>query len=388
MKMLKALFVPLLISLIGIVELSRINKSYFERQLIFLIMAVVIFLIVRRINMKKIIHHYLFFYIPGLLLLIMPLFMAHGHVKRWINLGGFSFQPSEVAKIFFILFMASYFDKKENRTTHGFIKGLLLSGLYFALVFIEPDFATASTYIFIFAVVSYVVGIDFSVLLLFALAPLSAIFSFSWVLYLTLIVVLTVYLFLMEKRRFFFAISMYTIVFAFGLFTPYIWNRVLKPYQRQRVISFLDPEKHRDTSGWQVYQGKIALGAAGFWGRFGESFNQKNLKFLPAPHTDFIFSSIGEDVGFLGLLILFTLYTFLLFYFYEVIKKSRKGYIKISAVGTLAFFIYHIIFNIASNLGLFPVAGIPLAFLSYGGTHLLTEYTLLGIVDGMYERGE
>lgn len=388
MRVFKVLFVSLLISTIGVVELARINKAYFERQLLFLIMGVIIFFIVKRINLKKIIHHYGFFYIPGLILLLLPLFMSHGHVKRWINLGGFSFQPSEVAKIFFILFLAAFFDKKENRSTSGFLKGLFMSGLYFGLVFIEPDFATASTYIFIFAVVSYVVGIDFSVLLLFALAPLSAIFSFSWVLYLALIVLLTIYLFLMEKRRFFFAISMYTIVFSFGLFTPYLWNRVLKPYQRQRVISFLDPEKHRDTSGWQVYQGKIALGAAGFWGRFGESFNQKNLKFLPAPHTDFIFSSIGEDVGFLGLLILFTLYAFLFFYLYEIIKKSKKSYIKITAAGTLAFFVYHIVFNIASNLGLFPVAGIPLAFLSYGGTHIITEYMLLGIVGGMYERGE
>ncbi len=388
MRVFKVLFVSLLISTIGVVELARINKAYFERQLLFLIMGVIIFFIVKRINLKKIIHHYGFFYIPGLILLLLPLFMSHGHVKRWINLGGFSFQPSEVAKIFFILFLAAFFDKKENRSTSGFLKGLFMSGLYFGLVFIEPDFATASTYIFIFSVVSYVVGIDFSVLLLFALAPLSAIFSFSWVLYLALIVLLTIYLFLMEKRRFFFAISMYTIVFSFGLFTPYLWNRVLKPYQRQRVISFLDPEKHRDTSGWQVYQGKIALGAAGFWGRFGESFNQKNLKFLPAPHTDFIFSSIGEDVGFLGLLILFTLYAFLFFYLYEIIKKSKKSYIKITAAGTLAFFVYHIVFNIASNLGLFPVAGIPLAFLSYGGTHIITEYMLLGIVGGMYERGE
>ena len=388
MKGFKALLVPVLISAIGVVELARINSMYFERQFVFLIMAIIVYFVVRRISLKKIIHHYLLFYVPGVFLLLLPLFLAHGHVKRWINLGGFSFQPSEVAKIFFILFLASFFNKRENRTTQGFIKGLILSGVYFVLVFIEPDFATATTYIFIFGLVSYMVGIDFSVLLLFALAPLAAMFSFSWILYLALIILLTVYLFLIERKRFFFAISMYTIVFSFGLFTPYLWNRVLKPYQRQRVISFLDPEKHRDTSGWQVYQGKIALGAAGFWGRFGESFNQKNLKFLPAPHTDFIFSSIGEDVGFLGLLLLFILYSFLLFYFYEVIKKSKKNYIKITAAGALAFFVYHIIFNIASNLGLFPVAGIPLAFLSYGGTHLLTEYTLLGIVDGMYERGE
>ncbi len=388
MRALKSIFIPLFISIIGIIELARINTVYFEKQMAFLVLAILLYFTVIKINLKRIMHQYLLFYIIGLILLLLPLFSAHGAVKRWINIGGFTFQPSEVAKIFYILFLSSFFSKKERTGVSGFLKALFMSGVYFGLVFIEPDFATASTFMFIFAIVSFVVGVDFNVLLLFALAPLSAIFSFSWVLYVGLIILLTIYLFLLEKRRFFFAIFIYVIVFSFGLLTPYIWNNVLKPYQRQRVISFLDPEKHRDTSGWQVYQGKIALGAAGFFGRFGESYNQKNLRFLPAPHTDFIFSSIGEDVGFLGLVLLFVLYIALLWHLYEIVKKSRRMYIKISSAGTLAFFIYHIIFNIASNLGLFPVAGIPLALLSYGGTHIITEYTLLGLVEGMYERGE
>ncbi len=388
MRVLKSIFVPMLISIIGIVELARINTVYLKKQIGYLVFAIILYFIATKIKLKKVMHQYLLFYISGLFLLLLPLFLSHGAVKRWINLGGFTFQPSEVAKIFYILFLASFFSKKERTSVGGFLKALFMSSIYFGLVFIEPDFATASTFMFIFAIVSFAVGVDFNVLLLFALAPLSAMFSFSWILYIALIVVLTLYLFLLEKRRFFFAISMYVIVFSFGLLTPYIWNNVLKPYQRQRVISFLDPEKHRDTSGWQVYQGKIALGAAGFFGRFGESFNQKNLKFLPAPHTDFIFSSIGEDIGFLGLVILFVLYISLLWHLYEIVKKSRKMYIKTFATGTLAFFIYHIVFNIASNLGLFPVAGIPLALLSYGGTHIVTEYTLLGLLEGMYERGE
>lgn len=388
MRALKFISIPLIISIIGILELARINTIYFKKQLVFLILALILFFVVSKIKFKKIIHQYLLFYIPGIILLLLPLILSKGAIKRWINIGGIYFQPSEVAKIFYILFLSSFFSKKERKKTGNFMKALFMSSLYFGLVFIEPDFATASTFIFIFAIVSFAIGVDSNILLLLGLAPLSAIFSFSWILYILLIISLTIYLFLLPKRRFFFAISIYTIAFSLGLLTPYIWNNVLKPYQRERVISFLDPEKHRDTSGWQVYQGKIALGAAGFFGRFGEDYNQKNLRFLPAPHTDFIFSSIGEDVGFLGLVIIFSLYIALFWKLYEIVKKSRKVHSKIFAVGTLSFFIYHIIFNIASNLGLFPVAGIPLAFLSYGGTHLITEYILLGIAAGMYERGE
>ena len=388
MKQIKALFTPLLISIVGVIELARINNAYFEKQIAFLILGIILFFISSKINLKRIMHHYLIFYLSGLLLLLLPLFLSHGSVKRWINIGGFTFQPSEVAKIFYLLFLASFFSEKERKKVGEFLKALFMSLVYFGLVFIEPDFATASAFIFIFAIVSYVVGVDFNVLLVLALIPIAAMFSFSWILYISLIVALTIYLFTLKKRRFFLAILIYTTCFTFGLFTPYIWNKVLKPYQRQRIISFLDPEKHRETSGWQVYQGEIALGAAGFYGRFGESFNQKNLRFLPAPHTDFIFSSIGEDVGFLGLALLFALYAVFFSYMYNIVKKSKRMYIKVFASGALSLFIYHVVFNIASNLGLFPVAGIPLALLSYGGTHIITEYTLLGLLEGMYERGE
>lgn len=387
MKQFRLLFYAVLISSIGVWEIFRINNGLGEKQLFFVILSIIIFFLMKTVNLKKIMHLPYVFYAAGIIFAIAPLVLSKGHIKRWIYVSGIQFQPSEVAKIFYIFFIASFYNDAKRRSGQGFIKALLLSLVYFGLVFMEPDLATSASFLFIFFVVSYIAGVPMDLLFLLAIASLAGLTSFSKIAFLILLIVVTIYI-ISTKHALLYVIILYTSVITVGLATPIAWNRVLKPYQRARIISFLDIEKHRMESGWQVYQAEIAMGSAGLWGKTNRKFSQKNLKFLPAPHTDFIFSSIGEDAGFIGLFVITLLYILFLRELTKDIKKVKRIYVKLFAAGVFSYFVYHIIFNIASNIGFFPVAGIPLAFLSYGGSHILVEYTLTGLTAWMLARGQ
>jgi len=165
-----------------------------------------------------------------------------------------------------------------------------------------------------------------------------------------------------------------------GFSTPILWQKVLKPYQRERILGFVYPEKYRHGSAWQTRQAKIALGSGGIFGKGYKKGTQKGLAFLPAAHTDFIFASIGEEFGFAGcfaiILGFFSLITAVLRRSQRVKEKGNR----LLAQGIALSLAFSVLVNLGSNLGIFPVGGMPLPFISYGGSHLFFEFVSLGMV--------
>lgn len=261
--------------------------------------------------------------------------------KSWINLGLFSFQPSELAKPFTILALCSYIrDEETNRFTlrdFSILLGIIF--IPFSLTLLQPDFGTAVTF----------------------LALIPAIFVFSD-------------LKLKEILKLG-AIGASIFLILFGL----AWVSFFKPYQKERILTFLDPSRDPQKAGYQINQAKIAVGSGKIYGKGLHSGTQNRLNFLPAPHTDFIFAVIGEELGFAGSSFVIILFFILLNKLLIIAEnaKTREGSFLCIAAFFLLFF--HICVNIGMVLGLFPIMGIPLPFLSYGGSFLVTTTFLVGL---------
>jgi len=167
-----------------------------------------------------------------------------------------------------------------------------------------------------------------------------------------------------------------------GILTPVLWNR-MAPYQQQRIIAFLDPARYSSGAGYQIIQSKVAVGSGGLTGVGFLEGTQKGLAFLPARHTDFIFSVVGEEFGFLGTTTLLSLFTLLIIRGFRIAAAARDPFASLTVVGILSMLAFEEFVNIGVTLGLVPVTGLPLPVYSYGGTSLLSTLAALGIVLGV-----
>ncbi len=373
------IIIPAVLLFLGLVELSSISKVYFERELAWALLSLGIFVAFTLIPLKFWRALALPIYIASLLLLVLTLFKGGPGPRRWLTFGGMRFQPSELAKLAYILMAAKIIAGRRRGQFPLILQLGTLAVLPFMLTVIEPDLATSVTFLWIYISLLYLFEVSSRYLLFLILPPLAVITSFSPVLFLILFVGAFLYSRYI-KSSIAYSISLLGLLLTIGLTTPIIWNKALKDYQRQRVIAFLAPEKYKTGAGWQVVQAKIALGSGGLLGKGYGKGTQKGLAFLPAAHTDFIFSSFGEEFGFLGSLIVFALVAVFLVVVMNAASKMRDRYRRALGFGILAYFVYHFLANIGTNLGLFPVAGVPLPFMTYGGSHLIVEMSFLGLL--------
>lgn len=305
-----------------------------------------------------------------LLLLIVVLFMPSiNDAHSWILLPGFQFQPSELAKVVMILVVARLISKEHISEMKMLLNSLAITILPIILILMEPDLGT--TLVFWGALFLMLAQAGFPlVYLLILISPiLGVIFSFSWILYLISALLLTAYYFRERLNWILIAFSLSLNTFVF-LITPVIWNN-LKAYQQNRILTFINPMHDPLGAGYQVIQAKIALGSGQIFGKGFLMGSQKNMNFLPEHHTDFIFSVIGEEFGFIGTTIL--LFVFFLFFnrvIYLIRVVSKKEH-KIIISGILGYMVLQLFINIGMNIGVMPTTGIPLPFISYGGSNLL-----------------
>jgi rod shape determining protein RodA len=384
------IYFALILSTIGVIELTSINPQIAEKQVAFIILALLLYTLFSLVPLKFLrISAYLVFGL-SLILLILVLLTPQSGPKRWINIGLLTFQPSEFAKISLSLLLAKIYSETRRKGNGVVLKALLLSLLPLSLVLIEPDLGTSVIFYFIFLIVTYTSGVRLELFYFALLFPLSIITSFSPLLFLILFV-LTAFGLYSIGHKWNFIVPLLLYVLFLGFFTPLLWKRGLKDYQRERIVAFLSPEKYSESAGWQTLQARIALGSGGIIGKGFKRGTQKGLEFLPAAHTDFIFSSFGEEFGFIGtllVLLIFALFTGSIFKLVWV----RDEFSKLFAVGIGSVFLYHIVVNIGGNLGILPITGIPLPFISYGGSHLISEYISIGILtriryEGILARG-
>jgi len=306
-----------------------------------------------------------------------------GGATRWLQVGGIRFQPSELAKLATVLLLARVLAARR-RPAESFPSLAVLAVVFLVpavLVLRQPDLGTALVFIALGPPMLYWSGVSFPYLLL-ATSPLLSIVCASslpsWIVFSVFLLVLAYFsrTVLLEKILF------VVLSVATGIATPVLWGR-LEPYQQQRILAFLDPAKYSSGAGYQIIQSKVAIGSGGLTGVGFLDGTQKGLAFLPARHTDFVFSVVGEEFGFLGTLAVLGLFVLLLVRGFRIAAATRDPFAALTVIGILSMLAFQVFVNIGVTVGLVPVTGLPLPIFSYGGTSLVSTLAGLGIVLGV-----
>jgi len=321
------------------------ESQFFERQSIFLGISLIAFFILSFTDFRflkrtgVIVGIYSFFTV-----LLIALFIT-GHIAKgaqsWFSFGEFSFQPADFMKLVLIIVLAKYFSRRHVEIAH--FKHIFISGIYmaipFILVLLQPDFGSAMIIFLIWFGMALVSGIS---------------------------------------KKHLIAVFLVGVTIFSGL-----WFFGFKDYQKARIVNFIHPLVDVQGSGYNAYQSTIAVGSGELLGKGIGYGTQSRLKFLPEYETDFIFAAFAEEWGFIGALLLLVLFGLLIWRVLANAYVGATNFEMLFGMGVAIFFMSHIIINVGMNIGILPVTGITLPFMSYGGSHLLVEFIALGILMGM-----
>jgi rod shape determining protein RodA len=369
----------------GAMEGNGIN--YFFKQLVWIGIGLALMMTIVFIPNKLIYESaYILYGVSLFLLVIVMFFGSVGQgAERWLRFGPLYIQPSEIAKLTTILAVARFIsqDKVNLNSFKDFILATSFILVPFIFIVRQPDLGTAMVFGALALPMFYWAGLKGSNLILILMPFLIMLASFQFYTFLILMIIIVLYLAYTRKSKTVSIINFLANI-SMGMLTPVLWNN-LKSYQRNRIKIFLNPEADPKGAGYQIIQSKVAIGSGGFTGKGFLQGSQTQLRFLPEQHTDFIFAVIGEEFGFLGVLIgLIFFFVFLMRgIFIATIVKSRFN--SIVAIGIVTVLAFHVIVNIGMTIGLFPVTGLPLPFLSYGGSALLTNMVMAGILLNFYK---
>lgn len=385
-------------------------KTNFSKQIYFSIFCAFIAIFILLLDSKVFTALANLSYGAGILLMLATFVLGKNinGSKSWIPIaGGFNLQPAELCKIFTALFLAKFISKPE--TDFKSLKSHLIAGAAIALPaflsILQHEMGLALVYsAFIFAM--YREGLPpviLVVLLSFAILVIATLLLEPTVLAIALTVIAGLFIFSMIKKfkknksKILIVFAIWGICFGTVRFAvPYIFNHVFECYQSTRIYSMVGKEydcsqnkksasptgEHRGKKpdDYNVKQSKIAIGSGGFWGRGFLKGTQTRGKYVPEQHTDFIFTSLGEAFGFVGTFTFLALYLFFLFRLIRIAERQRSAFSRVYAYSVVGIFFFHIAVNISMTIGLFPVVGIPLPLISYGGSSLLTFTVLLFIL--------
>ncbi len=354
-------------------------RSYYLRQIAWILVSVGAVVLLLRIPYRIIEIFFTPMYVLTVLSLgVVLLFPATNGAHRWVQAGPMRLQPSELAKLAVVLMSAKVLAKPFMSNGQMLLRTALVCGIPGLLVLVEPDLGTALVFGAVF--VAALLAADYSPLYLFILvSPLfSALTALSWPFFAGWLLLLLVVL---HQNRL--SVPIISIIGVLNLFTflitPVLWNS-LKTYQQNRILTFLDPARDPLGAGYQILQARIAVGSGGLMGKGFLQGTQKNLDFLPERHTDFIFSVIGEEFGFVGSMLLLALLFALLLRILHAVSRLQNREHRIAATGIFAFLAFQVLVNVGMNLGLIPTTGLPLPFISYGGSSLLFCSLGVGLV--------
>lgn len=337
------LFATLIISIYGLVILYSAyggNFSEVRTQIISTILGFIIIAILCTMDLDVLKKFYWWIYGIGLVLLVLTLIFGQGldewGAKSWVYIGSFSFQPSEFVKVGLIFAFAAYLDKHKYTINEPkkLIEALVFVAIPVVLILLQPDFGTAMVYLFFIAAMLFVAGLSWKWIALFAIG---------------------------------------------GLAAGFVVLSNLSGYRADRIENFLNPARDTSGSNWQQQQGMIAIGSGMLSGRGYLNGTQSQYGYVPEKETDFIFSVLAEELGFIGAIILVILFTVIILRLVRIAKKSNNTFISLMVTGIAAMLFIHIFENIGMTIGLMPVTGIPLPFLSAGGTFQLICLIMVGL---------
>ncbi|OHD13306.1 MAG: rod shape-determining protein RodA [Spirochaetes bacterium GWD1_27_9] len=412
------------LTIIGIMFIysANINKSNdlkleYLKQISFLIVSLVLFFVILFFPTRNFQNYSLGFYIICLVGLGLTLFFPEVMGQRRMNLGGVSIQFSEFMKIATISLLAYYFSqrsKDELKDIKIYLKACILGLFPVGLIMLQPDLGTSLVYFPVLIAISYVAGVSrkfllYTLLLVLVTSSIPVLTTINHlfynneneilsllvnpryiaILFLTLILTLGISLLVyfdilkgisQKFKIFFFWYIFICSVFLIGLTLSYPVNKFLKPYQKDRLLIFFNPYVDAKGSGYHIIQSMTTIGNGGLFGKGWQKGEQAQKFFLPEQATDFIYPVIAEESGFLGSIIVLILY-FLIFYRgVRIILYARDYWSVYTVTGLLTMYLFHIIQNMGMCVGIMPITGIPLPFLSYGGSFLMTCYMGIGII--------
>ena len=360
------------------------HSDYFNRQLLWAALSAAVFITAMLLPPKFYFAVAYILYAVSLALLIFILAVNRGpEPARWFNLGFINFQPSEIAKLCTIIALSRFlFDKRRDILKFSVtLRSLLLIALPTILVMLEPDLGTSVVYLMIGLPILIFGGINLKHLFFMLMPIIILLASFNIIVTAAVIAAMTI-LFLYLKLGFLRISLLLILNIGIAFSGPKIWNS-LHPYQQKRIVTFLNPESDPRGAGYQIIQSKVAVGSGGLWGKGYKQGTQSHLKFLPEGHTDFIFSVFSEEMGFAGALIILLAFYGICHRGLSAAVRHRNLFAGMVLAGISAHFAIHAGVNIGMALGLLPVTGLPLPFLSYGGSSLLINAALAGIMIGM-----
>jgi len=332
--------------------------------------------------------------------------------RSWLGFAGLGIQPAEFAKIATVLMLARYLDSSEFDSS---FKKLLKTGCILAiplvLILAQPDFGSALVFFPAAIVMLTLADVDFRYIL-FGVLSIVGIFIFlsiplyvqnhpnpilymlvtqDRILYVVFILILIVSIissvgWFKFKKPYYYWLSYSLAILAFSIAGATAANKLLKPYQIERLLVFIDPNIDPRGSGWNILQSTTAIGSGGFWGKGFLEGTHSHARYIPQQSTDFIFSIIAEEFGFVGCMVLFALYTIIFVRCFVLIETSKDRFSQFVVGGILGIFAFHFMINIGMAMGIMPVTGIPLYFVSYGGSALWSGLISIGILTGISAR--
>ncbi len=359
--------------------------SFFEkiigRQLIWLVLSSLIAATIYFLQKKLIYDSAYILYLLGFGLLLLPYFFGKSvsGTVRWITLGSAGFQPSEFMKIMVMLAIARFIASTSysNLDFKFVLIPTLLSLLPMAVVLKQPDLGTSIIYFGMLFPMLYWAGARLFHLFIIIAPVLSIVTAFNFYTFFIWVVIVVFVLYL-TKEKLRTSLTIMLLNLSLGFTTPFLWNG-LKPYQQQRILTLFNINADPQGTGYQVLQSKIAIGSGGLFGKGIARGTQTHLKFLPEQHTDFIFSVIGEEYGFIGVLVVLLLFLAFILICINIAYRQKDRFCSLCMIGIASIIGIHVIINVAMTIGLMPVTGLPLPFVSYGGSFLMTCFILVGL---------
>ncbi len=320
------------------------GESFYIKESIWGVIGVVAYFVVSFIDYRKYFKYYKLLYVLNIILLASVLIFGVSRLgaQRWISLGPISIQPGEVGKVLIVITLSAFLTTNFREKFIGF-RGIIIAGLHIApillLILKQPDLGTTLIIVMSCGVIMFMYNLEWKTIIL--------------------------------------------LVVSGGIFVPFSYFFLLKDYQRQRVLTFLNPENDLLGSGWNVTQSMIAIGSGELYGKGFLKSTQSKLRFLPEAHTDFIVSVFLEERGFLGGVVLFVLYVILIMQILYIADTTKDSFGKLVCYGIGSIFFFHFVINVGMTMGIMPVTGKPLLLMSYGGTSLLISFIMLGIVQSI-----
>jgi rod shape determining protein RodA len=328
--------------------------------------------------------HWLIYILTNISLIsVMVIGASAKGAQRWISVGGFNVQPSEFAKVALIITLAALLHERPASTLSSIFRALSITAVPWGLIFLQPDLGTSLVFGVITMAMMYWGNANLGWIILMMSPVVSAIlfnlFFNVWIIWAVAMVVIA---WITLPWRNIAALGALLINYLSGELGGVFWN-LLRDYQKDRLILFLDPYKDPLGGGYHLIQSRIAIGAGQMWGQGLNEGTQTQLNFIPEQHTDFIFSAVGEEFGFVGSMIVLLIYWLICLRLVVIARGAKENFGSLLAVGVLAMIAFQVIVNLGMNIGLAPVTGIPLPWFSYGRSALLTNFIAIALVESV-----